>query len=96
MPLAPLSPHTTYRAPTGPVVLVILDGVGIGRRDAFDALHLARTPTLDALFAEGLYTTLNAHGTAVGLPADTDLGGSEVGHNVMGAGRVVDQGAQAR
>ena len=92
MPLAPLSPHTTYRAPTGPVVLVILDGVGIGRRDAFDALHLARTPTLDALFAEGLYTTLNAHGTAVGLPADTDLGGSEVGHNVMGAGRVVDQG----
>ncbi len=73
-------------------MLVIVDGVGIGRRDEFDALHLARTPTLDRLFAEGLYTTLSAHGTAVGLPNDNDLGGSEVGHNVMGAGRVVDQG----
>ncbi len=92
MPVSPLSPHATLRAPAGPVVLVVLDGVGIGRRDAFDALHLARTPQLDALFADGLYTTLSAHGTAVGLPADTDLGGSEVGHNVMGAGRVVDQG----
>jgi 2,3-bisphosphoglycerate-independent phosphoglycerate mutase len=74
------------------VVLIIIDGVGVGRRDEFDAVHLARTPALDRLFDEGLYRTLRAHGTAVGLPTDSDLGGSEVGHNIMGAGRIVDQG----
>ncbi len=92
MPVKPLSPHPEITAAPGPLVLVVVDGVGIGRGDDFDALHLARTPTLDRLFGEGLYTTLRAHGTAVGLPTDSDLGGSEVGHNVMGAGRVVDQG----
>lgn len=74
------------------MVLVVVDGVGVGRRDEFDAVHLARTPALDGLFASGLYRTLRAHGTAVGLPGDADLGGSEVGHNIMGAGRIVDQG----
>ena len=72
--------------------MIVLDGIGIGRRDAFDAVHLARTPVLDRLFESGAYRTLAAHGVAVGLPADRDLGGSEVGHNVMGAGRVIDQG----
>ena len=74
------------------MVLLIIDGVGIGQKDEYDAFHLARTPVLDALFSSGEYRTLYAHGTAVGLPSDNDLGGSEVGHNVMGAGRIVDQG----
>lgn len=74
------------------MIFVVIDGVGIGRGDEFDAFHLARTPTLDLLYGGELYRELSAHGTAVGLPGDGDLGGSEVGHNVMGAGRVVDQG----
>jgi len=78
----------------GPVLLVVIDGVGIGRRDEWDAVHLARTPTLDRLCAAGPWRTLRAHGTAVGLPSDADMGNSEVGHNALGAGRVFDQGAK--
>lgn len=76
------------------MVLLILDGVGIGAGDEFDALALARTPNLDRLHRTGLATSLRAHGTAVGLPSDADIGNSEVGHNIMGAGRVFDQGAK--
>lgn len=78
----------------GPVVLVIMDGVGIGKRDESDGVHMAYTPMLDALFQEPLYAQLKAHGTAVGLPSDADMGNSEVGHNALGAGRVFAQGAQ--
>ncbi|MDE0343473.1 MAG: 2,3-bisphosphoglycerate-independent phosphoglycerate mutase [Deltaproteobacteria bacterium] len=86
--------HPVLAAPAGPVVLLILDGVGVGAGDEFDALALARTPTLDSLRRDGLAATLRAHGTAVGLPSDADIGNSEVGHNIMGAGRVFDQGAK--
>jgi len=78
----------------GPVLLVVLDGIGIGARDEWDAVALARTPTLDGLMAKAPWRTLRAHGTAVGLPSDADMGNSEVGHNALGAGRVVDQGAK--
>ncbi len=84
--------HPIWPGPRGPVVLAILDGVGLGRGDAADAVKLARTPTLDALLA-GCATRLRAHGTAVGLPSDDDMGNSEVGHNALGAGVVHDQGA---
>ncbi len=77
-----------------PVVLCILDGVGWGRRDDTDAVAQARTPTLDSLMARAPWCLLAAHGTAVGLPSDGDMGNSEVGHNAMGAGRVFDQGAK--
>ncbi len=80
--------------PAGPVVLVILDGVGIGPGDEFDAVALARTPVIDRVRREGWTTRLKAHGTAVGLPSDRDMGNSEVGHNILGAGRVFDQGAK--
>ncbi len=76
-----------------PHVLCVLDGVGWGPRDAGDAVHLARTPTLDALLAAHPWCLLQAHGRAVGMPSDADMGNSEVGHNAMGAGRVFDQGA---
>ena len=79
---------------TGPVVLCILDGVGWGRRDKGDAVFLADTPHLDQLGANHPWTLLAAHGTAVGMPSDGDMGNSEVGHNAMGAGRVFDQGAK--
>jgi len=77
-----------------PVVLCILDGVGWGRRDDTDAVASARMPVLDRLLATSPHCLLAAHGTAVGLPSDADMGNSEVGHNAMGAGRVVDQGAK--
>jgi 2,3-bisphosphoglycerate-independent phosphoglycerate mutase len=83
-----------YRAFPGPVVLVIMDGVGIGKRDESDGVFLAYTPVLDELFQEPLFTKLRAHGTAVGLPSDDDMGNSEVGHNALGAGRVFVQGAK--
>ena len=89
-----LSPHEKLAMAHGPVVLIILDGVGNGSGDHFDAVTVARTPTLNRLKAEGLYCALKAHGTAVGLPSDTDMGNSEVGHNILGAGRVFDQGAK--
>ena len=89
-----LKPHPTLSAPHGPVVLLILDGVGIGQGDEFDAVASARTPTLDALGEGGLSRQLRAHGSAVGLPSDADMGNSEVGHNALGAGRIFDQGAK--
>ncbi len=89
-----LSRDPRIEPPAGPVVLVILDGVGIGPGDEFDAVALARTPTIDRVRREGWTTRLKAHGTAVGLPSDRDMGNSEVGHNILGAGRVFDQGAK--
>ncbi|RZA13343.1 MAG: 2,3-bisphosphoglycerate-independent phosphoglycerate mutase, partial [Proteobacteria bacterium] len=59
-----------------------------------NAFKLATTPQLDLLARNGLYRTLKAHGTYVGLPSDADMGNSEVGHNALGAGRVFDQGAK--
>ena len=78
----------------GPVVLVIMDGVGIGQRDEGDAVALARTPVLDRLAAGPLSTRLAAHGRAVGMPSAGDMGNSEVGHNALGAGRIFAQGAK--
>jgi 2,3-bisphosphoglycerate-independent phosphoglycerate mutase len=71
-----------------------MDGVGLGARDESDGVYLANTPVLDRLLAEPLCTQLKAHGTAVGLPSDEDMGNSEVGHNALGAGRVFAQGAR--
>jgi 2,3-bisphosphoglycerate-independent phosphoglycerate mutase len=78
----------------GPLIACVLDGVGLGRQDESDAVWLARTPHLDWLTANSLSTSLAAHGTAVGMPSDADMGNSEVGHNALGAGRVFDQGAK--
>ena len=78
----------------GPVVLVIMDGVGFGKYREGDAVADAKTYTLDKLYATCPWTKLKAHGVAVGLPSDADMGNSEVGHNAMGAGRVFAQGAK--
>jgi 2,3-bisphosphoglycerate-independent phosphoglycerate mutase len=74
-------------------LIVVMDGVGLGPRDEGDAVHLARTPVLDGLMASCPHARLRAHGKAVGLPSDADMGNSEVGHNALGAGRVFEQGA---
>ena len=76
-----------------PLLLLILDGVGLGEQNEANAFFKAQTPTLDALFQGPMFGQLKAHGRAVGMPSDEDMGNSEVGHNALGAGRVFDQGA---
>ncbi|MBQ6474405.1 MAG: 2,3-bisphosphoglycerate-independent phosphoglycerate mutase [Victivallales bacterium] len=83
-----------FKGRRGPVVLVIMDGVGFGKYSEGDAVATAWKPTLDWMLANCPNTKLKAHGTAVGLPSDADMGNSEVGHNAMGSGRVFDQGAK--
>ena len=77
-----------------PIVLVIMDGVGKGDGGSGDAVTVAKTPTLDHLLATCPHTYIKAHGTAVGLPSDEDMGNSEVGHNALGCGQVYSQGAK--
>lgn len=76
------------------VLTVIMDGVGVRKERYGNAVAHAATPALHFLEHAGLYTTLKASGTAVGLPFDQDMGNSEVGHNALGAGRIFDQGAK--
>ena len=73
-----------------PSVLLIMDGYGLAAPGPWNAVSVANTPNLDALFAESPNTTLSASGLDVGLP-DGQIGNSEVGHTNIGAGRVVFQ-----
>ena len=76
------------------VVLIVMDGVGRSADGIGDAVTEARTPALDKLLASCPHTYLKAHGTAVGLPSDDDMGNSEVGHNALGCGQIYSQGAK--
>ncbi|MBQ2768299.1 MAG: 2,3-bisphosphoglycerate-independent phosphoglycerate mutase [Clostridia bacterium] len=78
----------------GPVLTIVMDGIGIAPAGAGNAVTEAYTPTLDRLMKDYPMVTLKAHGTAVGLPSDDDMGNSEVGHNALGAGQVFAQGAK--
>lgn len=91
-----LKPHPTIPPPDGPVLVAILDGWGANVEDEWNAVASAATPVTDALKARGasLGRTVYAHGTWVGLPSDADMGNSEVGHNALGSGQVIDQGAR--
>jgi len=82
-----------FNGPIGPVVLAIMDGVGIGKYPEGDAVRSALKVNMDLLAKHALFSKLKAHGKAVGLPSDADMGNSEVGHNAIGCGRVYDQGA---
>ena len=77
-----------------PVVLVVMDGVGESAEELGNMVMKATTPTLDALKANDPFRIIKAHGTAVGLPSDDDMGNSEVGHNALGCGQVYSQGAK--
>jgi len=94
-----LPPNPDFAGVPGPLVLVIMDGVGLyrGKADGYpaNAVDLASTPNLDRLLAGAeVRLELAAHGPAVGLPDEGDMGNSEVGHNAMGAGRIFAQGAK--
>ena len=88
-----LKQSNTFKGPEGPVVLLIMDGVGVGKHEDGDFVSAAVTPNMDWLRENALYTELKAHGVAVGMPSDADMGNSEIGHNAIGCGRVFDQGA---
>ncbi len=82
-----------------PLVLAILDGFGAMPPAEDNAVWLARAPFLHSLLNDTyagpmVSARLRAHGSAVGLPSEGDMGNSEVGHNIIGAGRVFDQGAK--
>ena len=79
---------------TRPVFCIVMDGVGLAPDSAGNAVKNALTPTLDMLMKNYPTLKLKAHGTAVGLPSDDDMGNSEVGHNALGAGQVFAQGAK--
>ncbi len=78
----------------GPVLTIVMDGVGLAPDTVSNAVKGAYTPNLDRLMASYPTVSLKAHGTAVGLPSDDDMGNSEVGHNALGAGQVFAQGAK--
>ncbi len=78
----------------GPLLTIVMDGVGLAPANAANAVHHAYTPTLDMLMEKYPMVSLRAHGTAVGLPSDDDMGNSEVGHNALGSGQVFSQGAK--
>jgi 2,3-bisphosphoglycerate-independent phosphoglycerate mutase len=88
-----LKKHPGFRGIQGPIVTIILDGFGVTPNRTGNAIYDACTPVLDRLFAQYPHIVLKAHGTAVGMPGDGDMGNSEVGHNAIGAGQVYSQGA---
>ncbi len=85
---------TTFDGVKGPVLTVVMDGVGLAPDTIANAVAEAYTPTLDMLMEKYPMVKLKAHGTAVGLPSDDDMGNSEVGHNALGSGQVFAQGAK--
>ena len=89
-----LKKSTKFGGAEGPVVTIVMDGVGLASDNAANAVKAAHTPTLDACMQKYPMVRLKAHGTAVGLPSDDDMGNSEVGHNALGAGQVFAQGAK--
>ncbi len=89
-----LKKSANFKAPKAPVLTIVMDGVGIGAKNEANAILAAHTPTLDFLEATCPKVALKAHGTAVGLPSDDDMGNSEVGHNALGSGQVFAQGAK--
>ncbi len=92
--LESLKKSPKFKGRKGPLVLLIMDGVGFGKYAEGDAVLNAYTPELDCLMKNCPSTSLKAHGTAVGMPSDADMGNSEVGHNAIGCGRVFAQGAK--
>ncbi|MBI4740250.1 MAG: 2,3-bisphosphoglycerate-independent phosphoglycerate mutase [Betaproteobacteria bacterium] len=88
-----LQKFASFAGVPGPVVTIVMDGYGLTRHAAGSAIAAARKPALDRLFANYPNIALRAHGKAVGMPSDDDMGNSEVGHNAIGAGQVYSQGA---
>ncbi len=81
------------RSPAKPVLIIVRDGWGVNpneAHDAFNAVKQAKTPRCDDLLNHYPWTMIHTSGEDVGLPEGT-MGNSEVGHQNIGAGRIVDQ-----
>ncbi len=92
--MAKLNKLEKFSGVKGPLLTIVMDGVGIAPDNGANAVAAAHTPTLDMLMANYPTLAIKAHGTAVGLPSDDDMGNSEVGHNALGSGQVFAQGAK--
>ena len=92
--MAHLNKSTKFEGISGPLLTIVMDGVGIAPDNGANAVAKAHTPTLDRLLKDYPNVAIKAHGTAVGLPSDDDMGNSEVGHNALGSGQVFAQGAK--
>ncbi len=75
------------------IILVIMDGWGLGKLKSSDSIQAANTPFVDSLYSKFPNSTLTTCGEAVGLP-EGQMGNSEVGHLNLGAGRIVYQELQ--
>ncbi|MFV0484819.1 MAG: 2,3-bisphosphoglycerate-independent phosphoglycerate mutase [Candidatus Saccharimonadales bacterium] len=78
----------------GPVVLVVMDGVGLSEKIEGNAVRAAHLETLNEIMKKYPMAELGASGKYVGIP-DGDMGNSEVGHNAMGAGKIIAQSTKA-
>ena len=92
--MATLKKSTKFDGVKGPLLTIVMDGVGIAPDNGANAVATAYTPTLDRIMKTYPTLAIKAHGTAVGLPGDDDMGNSEVGHNALGSGQVFAQGAK--
>jgi len=92
--MAKLIKSKKFSGVKGPLLTIVMDGVGIAPDNGANAVAAAHTPTLDRLMKDYPTLAIKAHGTAVGLPSDDDMGNSEVGHNALGSGQVFAQGAK--
>ena len=92
--MAQLKKSEKFAGVKGPLLTIVMDGVGIAPDNGANAVAAAHTPTLDMLMKNYPTLSIKAHGTAVGLPGDDDMGNSEVGHNALGSGQVFAQGAK--
>ena len=92
--MAQLKKSTKFNGVEGPLLTIVMDGVGLAPDNGANAVAAAHTPTLDYLLNNYPTVAIRAHGTAVGLPSDDDMGNSEVGHNALGSGQVFAQGAK--
>ena len=88
-----LKSHPIFHGRKGPLLLIVMDGVGLTEDHPGNAVTRAYTPVLDELLNSKLSTALCTHGTSVGLANEGDMGNSEVGHNALGAGRIIAQGS---
>ena len=83
--MATLKKSKTFSGVKGPLLTIVMDGVGIAEDNGANAIAAAHTPTLDRIMKNYPTLAIKAHGTAVGLPSDDDMGNSEVGHNALGS-----------
>lgn len=83
-----------FKGIEGNLTFIVMDGVGERPSNIGNAIHSAKMPFMKNLRKNHPFRTIQAHGKAVGMPSNADMGNSEVGHNALGSGQIFDQGAK--